>query len=75
MGQSGLLGYNVDAQVPVGGGLAGTVNYGPQGGTMGMNYAQDGFSAFVNAPVPERTASVKDLLNKFTFGLQYKRNF
>ncbi len=75
MGQSGLLGYNVDAQVPVGGGLAGTVNYGPQGGTMGMNYAQDGFSAFVNAPVPERTASVKDLLDKFTFGLQYRKTF
>ena len=75
MGQSGLLGYNVDAQVPVGGGLAGTVNYGPQGGTMGMNYAQDGFSAFVNAPVPERTASVKGLLDRFIFGLQYKRDF
>jgi len=75
MGQSGLLGYNVDAQVPVGGGFAGTVNYGPQGGTMGMNYAQDDFSAFVNAPVPERTASVKDLLNNITAGFKFTRTF
>lgn len=75
MGQDGMQNFGVDAQVPVGGGFAGTVNYGPQGGTMGMNYAQDGFSAFVNAPVPERTASVKDLLDKFTFGLQYRKTF
>ena len=75
MGQSGLLGYNVDAQVPVGGGFTGTVNYGPQGGTMGMNYAQDGFSAFVNTPVPERTASVKGLLDNITAGFRFTRNF
>lgn len=74
VGQGGLLGYNIDAQVPMGD-FTGTLNYGPQGGTMGVNYAQDGFSAFVNAPVPERTSSVKGLLDKFTFGLQYRKNF
>jgi len=52
MGQGGLLGYNIDAQVPMGD-FTGTLNYGPQGGTMGVNYAQDGLSAYVNAPVPE----------------------
>lgn len=75
MGQDGMQNFGVDAQVPVGGGFAGTVNYGPQGGTMGMNYAQDGFSAFVNAPVPERTASVKGLLDNITAGFKFTRNF
>lgn len=74
VGQGGLLGYNIDAQVPMGD-FTGTLNYGPQGGTIGVNYAQDGFSASVNAPVPERTSSVKGLLDKFTFGLQYRRTF
>lgn len=74
MGQGGLLGYNIDAQVPMGD-FTGTLNYGPQGGTMGVNYAQDGFSAYVNAPVPERTAGVKDLLGNITAGFRYTRNF
>ena len=74
VGQGGLLGYNIDAQVPMGD-FTGTLNYGPQGGTMGVNYAQDGFSAFVNAPVPERTSSVKGLLDNITAGFRYKRNF
>ena len=74
MGQGGLLGYNIDAQVPMGD-FTGTLNYGPQGGTMGVNYAQDGFSAYVNAPVPERTASVKGLLDNITAGFRYTRNF
>ena len=74
VGQGGLLGYNIDAQVPMGD-FTGTLNYGPQGGTMGVNYAQDGFSAFVNAPVPERTSSVKGLLNNITAGFRYTRNF
>ncbi len=75
MGQDGLLGYNIDAQVPLGSGFTGNMNYGPQGGTMGVNYAQDGFSAFVNAPVPERTAGVKGLLDRITAGFRYTRNF
>ena len=75
MGQDGLLGYNIDAEVPMDGGFSGTLNYGPQGGTMGVNYAQDGFNAFVNAPVPERTASVKGLLDGITAGFRYTRNF
>ena len=74
VGQGGLLGYNIDAQVPMGD-FTGTLNYGPQGGTMGVNYAQDGFSAYVNAPVPERTASVKGLLDNITAGFRYTRNF
>ena len=74
MGQGGLLGYNIDAQVPMGD-FTGTLNYGPEGGTMGVNYAQDGFSAFVNAPVPERTASVKGLLENIRAGFRYTRNF
>ena len=74
VGQGGLLGYNIDAQVPMGD-FTGTLNYGPQGGTIGVNYAQDGFSAFVNAPVPERTAGVKGLLDRITAGFQYTRNF
>ena len=74
MGQGGLLGYNIDAQVPMGD-FTGTLNYGPQGGTMGVNYAQDGFSAYVNAPVPERTAGVKGLLDNITAGFRYTRNF
>jgi hypothetical protein len=74
MGQGGLLGYNIDAQVPMGD-FTGTLNYGPQGGTMGVNYAQDGLSAYVNAPVPERTAGVKGLLDNLQFRLQYRRNF
>ncbi len=74
MGQGGLLDYNIDAQVPMGD-FTGTLNYGPQGGTMGVNYAQDGFSAYVNAPVPERTAGVKGLLDRITAGFRYTRNF
>ncbi len=74
MGQGGLLGYNIDAQVPMGD-FTGTLNYGPQGGTMGVNYAQDGFSASVNAPVPERTAGVKGLLDSLQFRLQYSTRF
>lgn len=74
MGQGGLLGYNIDAQVPMGD-FTGTLNYGPQGGTMGVNYAQDGLSASVNAPVPERTASVKGLLDSLQFRLQYRTRF
>ena len=74
VGQGGLLGYNIDAQVPMGD-FTGTLNYGPQGGTMGVNYAQDGFSAYINAPVPERTSSVKGLLNDITAGFRYTRNF
>ena len=74
MGQGGLLDYNIDAQVPMGD-FTGTLNYGPQGGTMGVNYAQDGLSAYVNAPVPERTAGVKGLLDNITAGFRYTRNF
>ncbi len=74
MGQGGLLDYNIDAQVPMGD-FTGTLNYGPQGGTMGVNYAQDGFSAYVNAPVPERTAGVKGLLNNITAGFRYTSRF
>lgn len=74
VGQGGLLGYNIDAQVPMGD-FTGTLNYGPQGGTMGVNYAQDGFSAYINAPVPERTSSVKGLLDNITAGFRYTRNF
>jgi hypothetical protein len=74
VGQGGLLDYNIDAQVPMGD-FTGTLNYGPQGGTMGVNYAQDGFSAYVNAPVPERTAGVKGLLDNITAGFRYTRNF
>jgi hypothetical protein len=74
MGQGGLLDYNIDAQVPMGD-FTGTLNYGPQGGTMGVNYAQDGLSAYVNAPVPERTAGVKGLLNNITAGFRYTSRF
>ena len=74
MGQGGLLGYNIDAQVPMGD-FTGTLNYGPQGGTMGVNYEQDGLSVYVNTPVPERTSSVKGLLNNITAGFRYTRNF
>lgn len=74
VGQGGLLDYNIDAQVPMGD-FTGTLNYGPQGGTIGVNYAQDGLSAYVNAPVPERTAGVKGLLDNITAGFRYTRNF
>ena len=79
VGQGGLLDYKIDAEVPIAqvpmGDFTGTLNYGPQGGTMGVNYAQDGFNAFVNARVPERTASVKGLLDSITAGFRYTRNF
>ena len=79
VGQGGLLDYKIDAEVPIAqvpmGDFTGTLNYGPQGGTMGVNYAQDGFNAFVNARVPERTATVKGLLDGITAGFRYTRNF
>jgi len=79
LGQGGVENFNINAQVPMGGGFSGTLNYGPQSGTMGVNYEQDGFNAFVNAPVPERmperTASVKGLLDSITAGFRYTRNF
>jgi hypothetical protein len=75
LGQQGLLGYNVNAQVPMGGGFTGVGNYGPQGGNVGINYAQGGLSANVSAPVSERTDSVKSLLNNITAGFRYTRNF
>jgi hypothetical protein len=75
LGQQGLLGYNVNAQVPMGGGFTGVGNYGPQGGNVGINYAQGGLSANVSAPVSERTDSVKNLLNNITAGFRYTRNF
>ena len=75
LGQQGLLGYNVNAQVPMGNGFTGVGNYGPQGGNVGVNYAQGGLSANVSAPVSERTDSVKSLLNNITAGFRYTRNF
>jgi len=75
MGQQGLLGYNVNAQVPMGSGFTGVGNYGPQGGNVGVNYAQGGLSANVSAPVSERTDSVKSLLNNITAGFRYTGNF
>ena len=75
LGQQGLLGYNVNAQVPMGGGFTGVGNYGPQGGNVGVNYEQGGLSAGVSAPVSERTDSVKSLLNNITAGFRYTRNF
>ena len=75
LGQGGVENFNINAQVPMGSGFSGTLNYGPQSGTMGVNYEEDGFNAFVNAPVPERTASVKGLLDSITAGFRYTRNF
>ncbi len=75
MGQQGLLGYNVNAQVPMGNGFTGVGNYGPQGGNVGVNYAQGGLSANVSAPVSERTDSVKSLLNNITAGFRYTEKF
>ena len=43
----------------MGSGFTGVGNYGPQGGNVGINYAQGGLSANVSAPVSERTDSVK----------------
>lgn len=75
LGQQGLLGYNVNAQVPMGSGFTGVGNYGPQGGNVGVNYAQGGLSANVSAPVSERTDSVKSLLNNITAGFRYTGKF
>lgn len=75
LGQQGLLGYNVNAQVPMGNGFTGVGNYGPQGGNVGINYAQGGLSANVSAPVSERTDSVKSLLNNITAGFRYTGKF
>lgn len=79
MGQGGLLDFNIDAQVPMGSGFTGVGNYGPQGGNVGVNYAKGGFSAFVNARVPERTAGVAGLLADITdrirTGFRYTRSF
>ncbi len=75
LGQQGLLGYNVNAQVPMGSGFTGVGNYAPQGGNVGINYAQGGLSANVSATVSERTDSVRRLLSDITGGFRYTRNF
>jgi hypothetical protein len=74
MGQQGLLGYNVNAQVPMGGGFTGVGNYGPQGGNVGVNYAQGGLSASVNAPV-NHTQGVSDMLRNITASFRYTGKF
>ena len=74
MGQQGLLGYNVNAQVPMGGGFTGVGNYGPQGGNVGVNYAQGGFTAGVNAPI-DHTAGVSSMLRNITARLGYTGKF
>ena len=74
LGQQGLLGYNVNAQVPMGGGFTGVGNYGPQGGNVGVNYAQGGLSAGINAPV-NHTAGVSDMLRNITASIGYTGKF
>ena len=74
-GPGGLLGYNVNAQVPMGNGFTGVGNYGPQGGNVGVNYAQGGFTAGVNAPIPEHTAGVSDMLRNITASFRYTGKF
>jgi hypothetical protein len=74
MGQQGLLNYAVNAQVPMGGGFTGVGNYGPQGGNVGLNYAQGGLSANVNAPV-NHTAGVSDMLSRITASFRYTGKF
>ena len=75
LGPQGLLGYNIDAQVPMGAGFTGVGNYGPQGGNVGVNYAQGGWSAGVNAPVAEHTSGVSDMLRRITASFRYTGKF
>ena len=74
LGQQGLLNYALDAQVPMGGGFTGVGNYGPQGGNVGVNYAQGGLSAGINAPV-NHTAGVSDMLRNITASFRYTGKF
>jgi hypothetical protein len=74
IGQEGLLGYNVDAQVDMGKGFTGVGNYGPQGGNVGVNYGQGGFTAGVNAPI-DHTAGVSDMLRNITASFRYTGKF
>lgn len=74
LGQQGLLNYALDAQVPMGGGFTGVGNYGPQGGNVGINYAQGGLSAGINAPV-NHTAGVSDMLRNITASFRYTGKF
>ena len=74
MGQQGLLNYAVNAQVPMGNGFTGVGNYSPQGGNVGVNYAQGGLSANVNAPV-NHTAGVSDMLSRITASFRYTGKF
>ena len=74
VGQQGLLNYALNAQVPMGGGFTGVGNYGPQGGNVGLNYAQGGLSANVNAPV-NHTQGVSDMLRNITASFRYTGKF
>ena len=74
LGQQGLLNYALNAQVPMGGGFTGVGNYGPQGGNVGVNYAQGGLSAGVNSPV-NHTAGVSDMLKNITASFRYTGKF
>ena len=74
LGQQGLLNYALNAQVPMGGGFTGVGNYGPQGGNVGINYAQGGLSAGINAPV-NHTAGVSDMLRNITASFRYTGKF
>ena len=74
LGQQGLLNYALNAQVPMGGGFTGVGNYGPQGGNVGVNYAQGGLSAGINAPV-NHTAGVSDMLRNITASFRYTGKF
>ena len=74
LGQQGLLNYALNAQVPMGGGFTGVGNYGPQGGNVGVNYAQGGLSAGVNSPV-NHTAGVSDMLRNITASFRYTGKF
>ena len=75
LGPQGLLGYNIDAQVPLGSGFTGVGNYQEQGGNVGVNYAQGGWSAGVNAPVAEHTSGVSDMLRRITASFKYTGKF
>jgi hypothetical protein len=58
----------------MGGGFTGVGNYGPQGGNVGVNYAQGGLSAGVNSPV-NHTAGVSDMLRNITASFRYTGKF
>ena len=74
-GGGAYMGANYLAPETVDYGFTGVGNYGPQGGNVGVNYAQGGLSANVSAPVSERTDSVKSLLNNITAGFRYTGKF